>query len=262
MGTVTGLIRFIFIPHPSSFETMVWTRVQGTGAALSSSGTTASATLSGVVSGDLLVVGACAEASGSTAPTLTLSDGTNSYSLAHDTTSVYSSAAIRLALYSCVASDGSFTVTVTSSLSGLITISFDEYAPVGTSPTVDATSDNSDQTEGDTSGSVTLSLSAVDLVVGIFDIASTNLSYTASSGYTKGYTQNGTSSRAYASVYSLASGPGSTSPGVSWGLLNTSWTGVVAAWRSDVIATAWPLSRQATNRPVGLSLRNQLSRLY
>jgi hypothetical protein len=238
-----------------------WTRVQGTGAARTSSGTTLSATLSGVAAGNLLVLGVDAEAAGGT-PTLTISDGTNSYNLAHDTTTAYSDATIRLAVYSALAAAGSFTVTVISSLSGLITISFDEFVAAGTTPAVDVVDDASDSADGDQSGSVTLSPNAADLVVGVFDIRSTNLSYTAASGYTKGYTQNGINSRPYAMAYSLSAGPGSTSPGVSWGLLNTQWTGVAAAWRSDTIATAWPFSRQAANRPVGLSLLNQLGRLY
>ena len=247
---------------------MGWSRVQGTGNAglLSVPGASITATLSGVTAGNLLVLGVDAEASGATVPNLTVSDGTNSYSLAHGTGTTYdggSGPSVRLALYSAkAASSGSYTITAFSTLSGLMTLSFEEYAPTGGSPTLDASGDANDSVAGDTSGSVTLSTAASDLVVGIFDVGSTGLTYSASTGYTKGYSQSGSSNRAYASVYSLATGPGSVSPGVSWGLLMTTWTGVAAAWRSDAVATATPGLTTSILRPVALPILDQYRRLY
>jgi len=239
-----------------------WSHVQGTGATLTSAGTTCSATLSGVTAGNMLVLGVTAQQASGTAPTVSVSDGTNSYSLAHDRATTYTgTSSVRLALYAAMAAAGSFTATVTSSASGLITLSFDEFAPPGTTPGLDASGDNADTATGDTQGDANLSLSASDLVIGIFDVTTTNQTYTAGPGFTLGYHQSGTNSRPYVSVYSLSAGPGSVDANVGWGLLNMKWSGVAAAWSSTTIATATP-GWSSTLKPKALPLLSQFGKLY
>jgi hypothetical protein len=238
---------------------MGWSHVQGTGAALASAGTTCSAALSGVTAGNLLVVGLTAEATGGTAPAVTVGDGPNTYTAAISLGRAYASDAVTVALYSAIAgTGGALTFRVTSSLSGLISFSVDEWVPSGLSPGVDGTG-TWQPNFGTAGASVTLTDTGADLVVACWDIVQTNLTYTGGSGWTLGYTQSGTSSRAFASVYGAPKGPGSVAPSVNWGLTLSKATGVGAAWSSDVIATGW---RAGTLRPAALSLLQQYPRLY
>jgi hypothetical protein len=238
---------------------MGWSYVQGTGAALTSAGTSVSATLSGVTAGDLLVVGLTAEASGSTSPIVTVGDGSNTYTAANSLARSYVSDSVTVALYSAIAlASGSLTFTVTSSLSGLISFSVDEWVPAGMSPGVDGTG-TWQPSLGTAGASVTLTDNGPDLVVACWDVVQTNLTYTAGSGWTLGTTQSGLSSRAYASVYGAPKGPGTEVPSVTWGVTLSKATGVGAAWSSIVTATAW---RAGTLKPTALTLLNQYPRLY
>jgi hypothetical protein len=238
---------------------MSWSYVQGTGAALTSAGTSLSATLSGVTAGNMLVLGVTAEASGSSSPVLTVGDGSNTYTVANSLGRAYGSDAVTVALYSSiVGTSGSLTFTVTSSISGLISFSVDEWVPAGANPGVDATGTWSPSL-GTSGASVAMTTNGPDLVVACWDVVQTNLTYTAGSGWTLGYTQSGASSRPYASAYGAPKGPGSEQPSVNWGIQLAKATGVGAAWSSSVIATGW---RAGTLKPTALSLLQQYLRLY
>lgn len=210
---------------------MSFTRIQGTGAKSTTSTTSQSATLAGVTAGHALFVVADCYVNIGGAPTTTIADSQgNTWLTAVSNPAVYIGTAARTTVfYSIVTTGGTVTVTVTSSVAGSVALSLEEWSfagPLGVESTATGTS------SGFSSAAVTgsLSLTGTDLVVAGFDILTSGLTYTPSSGFTAGYTTNaGNPSQPFATEYNAAQSATPVAPGFTLSS-TTLWSGVSAAF--------------------------------
>jgi hypothetical protein len=196
-----------------------WTRVQSAGGA---SGTTSSASLTGVTVGNLLVL---AGLTGSGSDFSSVSDTHNTWhALAHANSNVST------IWYTIVTTGGSLTITTGSGSFSAICVT--EFSPGGGTITTDGTS--SGATGSSTAGSTgAITLTATDLAVGAIGEIGSGTGYTDAGGYThdpNSVNYVGGTHYGVALVYNLTA----TTPTTPQVTLNssTTWYGVGAAFTS------------------------------
>lgn len=140
---------------------------------------------------------------------------------------------VAFGIYRTIAtSTGPLTITVTTPNASLISFAIDEFSFSGTI-SVDAAS-TPGQAGSTTPTSGTITTTATDLVVALFDINLTGLTYTPGSGYTLGFTEAGSTSRAMVSEYNVAVTSGSSTPNctistsASWSAMSVAYTATAA----------------------------------
>lgn len=227
---------------------MAWSHIQGTGNAAAAASTVA-ASLSGVATGNLLVVIGTARLNAGSPATLTISDGSNSYSTAYSVTTTYSGSN-RASVYiftAPVTTGGSLTFTLTPSAAADISLSVDEYNSAIPGAVIAATgTGNSNSIPSTTASTGTISYSGTGLaVVGCQYSATSLTTFTPSAGYTNGYNQGGAVVTNFASQYNVSQASPTTptittSGGSNWLIAGAVFSIPVIAPRAPVVGRIPP----------------------